>query len=281
MQNQIKNFEVQPCGNWIISGDEYAKFPKAMWIQRKVDGIRNIMILSNEPKSLSRNNKPNYNTEEMLTVLSKYADGYVIDGELFAGSWDKTITAVKTHQYKFDKLVFYVFDIIPLSEFENKICNKTLRERDKLLYEIICRCNHPKIEYLEHEEVRSNADVLGVTKKYIEKGYEGSVLKDPDSLYGYSRGNGWYKYKEVNTFDYRITGVMEGGGRLRGRLGSLLIDVDGVRVAVGTGFTDEQRTMFWNSREQIMGKYVEVKFQQKNSSGSLRHPVFVHLREDK
>ena len=274
-------FEVQLCGIWIIKEGEDIEFDRKMWIQPKIDGIRNIMILSDNPISLSRNAKPNYNTEEMIEALSKYAKDFVIDGELFAGSFDKTITAVKTHNYKADELIFYTFDIIPLSEFKDKTCTLKLRGRDKVLKDVINKCNYPKIKYIGHEEVRSNDDIIKITKRYIEQGFEGSIIKDPDSLYGYSRGNSWYKFKQAETFDYRIIDTLEGTGKYKGMLGSLVMDVNGIRVNVGTGFTDSDRKKIWYTRNNLAGKYVEVKFQKKTKSGSLRHPSFITIREDK
>jgi len=84
VESPKRNIEIQLCGKWIIKEGENTALPKPMWIQRKIDGIRNIMILPDNPQSLSRSGNPNYNTEEMIGVLSRYAKGYVVDGELYA-----------------------------------------------------------------------------------------------------------------------------------------------------------------------------------------------------
>lgn len=57
-------------------------------------------------------------------------------------------------------------------------------------------------------------------------------------------------------------------------------------VKVGSGFTDEQRTEFWNNRENVIGEICEVKYKEisrdKNTGfESLQFPVFVRLRTDK
>jgi ATP-dependent DNA ligase len=64
-------------------------------------------------------------------------------------------------------------------------------------------------------------------------------------------------------------------------LGAFLLEsANGRKVKVGTGFTDKQRTEFWNNRDTYKGKIVEVSAQEI-SKHSLRFPSFVKMREDK
>ena len=60
-------------------------------------------------------------------------------------------------------------------------------------------------------------------------------------------------------------------------IGSLVVDYKGVRVSVGTGFTDEQRVEFYKDTPEI----IEVNYQEVTKDGSLRFPSFVRIREDK
>jgi ATP-dependent DNA ligase len=72
-----------------------------------------------------------------------------------------------------------------------------------------------------------------------------------------------------------------GTGKNANRLGNFIVDVDGVKVNVGEGITDKQRDEFWQNKNKLIGKIIEVKFQEKTPDGSLRFPRFVRHRMDK
>ena len=61
---------------------------------------------------------------------------------------------------------------------------------------------------------------------------------------------------------------------------------DGNIVKVGSGFSDEERKLFWNSPDIILNKVVEVKYfeesQNADGSYSLRFPTWCsNIRIDK
>ena len=71
----------------------------------------------------------------------------------------------------------------------------------------------------------------------------------------------------------------------KGTLGKLVVDYKGFEVRVGSGLTDEERDNIWNNPESAIGHLIEVKYMQEskdeNGDLSLRHPVFVRIRDDK
>ena len=99
---------------------------------------------------------------------------------------------------------------------------------------------------------------------YLEAGYEGLVLRQGDT---------WLKVKPLETYDVRVTGIKEGTGRNKGRLGALLTEMGNV----GTGFSDEQREQFFNNPPDM----IEVECMELTPSGKFRHPRFVRERWDK
>ena len=114
---------------------------------------------------------------------------------------------------------------------------------------------------------------------------EGLML-NKDVPYRRTRHKGILKVKRFYTMDLPIIRCEEGTGRLVGTLGAFVLDYKGNEVKVGSGFTDEQRTSFWNNREDIVGTLCEVKYKeisQDKGTGlySLQFPVFVGLRTDK
>ena len=104
--------------------------------------------------------------------------------------------------------------------------------------------------------------------KAVDMGYEGIVLKDPEA--GYVQGERvWAKAKPEHTEDLRVVDVM--------RNGSLVVSRRGVKVVVGIGLSRNVRS----AGAAMLGRLVEVRYQEVTAAGSLRHPVLVRVRDDK
>ena len=91
-------------------------------------------------------------------------------------------------------------------------------------------------------------------------------------------------YSGYYTVDLPIIGFENGTGKNENTLGNFVVDFKGNEVRVGSGLTDEERNRFWESREDLIGRIIEVKYKDiskdKNSGKeSLQFPVFVRLRE--
>ena len=81
-----------------------------------------------------------------------------------------------------------------------------------------------------------------------------------------------------------VVDAEEGYGRNKGTLGALVVKYKDNTVNVGSGFTDEERKNFWENREDIIGRVIEVKYKEittdkKTGLESLQFPVFCGLRE--
>lgn len=114
---------------------------------------------------------------------------------------------------------------------------------------------------------------------------EGLML-NLDVPYRRTRHKGILKIKRFYTMDLPIVRCEEGSGRLSGTLGALVVDFKGNEVSVGSGFTDEQRALYWDKRNELQGvlcevKYKEVSTDKKTGQQSLQFPIFVSLRFDK
>lgn len=138
--------------------------------------------------------------------------------------------------------------------------------------------SHTNVSILPHTYVRYPSPVLmeDRLKEVLEQGHEGLVYKVERSFYTSGKSIDWLKMKGVQTLDLRVVGSKPGKGKYEGFIGALLCDYKGVEVAV-SGMTGEQRREF--TRE--LPKLIEVEFQGITSKGSLRHPRFVRVREDK
>jgi DNA ligase-1 len=112
------------------------------------------------------------------------------------------------------------------------------------------------------------------------------MIKDIDAKYECKRSASWLKMKPFIEVSLEVTDVEEGTGRNAGRLGALVCsgqdDGKSITVNVGSGFSDSDRTEFWDGRDSLAGQIVEVRAdavtQNQDGTYSLRFPRFLRFR---
>jgi bifunctional non-homologous end joining protein LigD len=201
------------------------------------------------------------------------------------------------------RLVYFVFDVLYLDGYD--LQGVSLSERKRLLRSLI-----PKTA----SKVRFSVDVPGSGAEFFKQacalGLEGAVSKRADSTYrGGVRTRDWVKVKCAQRQEMVIGGYTDPQGSRSG-FGALLLGVhepDGkLRYSgkVGTGFNDQilaslrrkldglaqSTSSFVNPPRGFEAKGVhwvkpklvaEIAFTEWTQDGTLRHPSFQGLREDK
>lgn len=257
------------------------KFPCI--VEAKYDGVRTLAFVENgNVIYYSRNGKVFENFLCFDKDLLKMGNG-VYDGEVIGVDFNTLMTEAKRkYDVKDIKKTYVIFDYLTLSEFKSKQCTYHQNER-KLQLESRSECfafDHIKIEFgIVAKEMNL---VENKYNEYVNDGFEGIIIKNPNSIYEFKRSNNWIKMKPTATLDLEIVDVKEGKGKYKGKLGSFIVDHKGVKVDVGSGFSDEQRCDFWSYKDQYhIGKIIEVRFQEVTLDGSLRFPTFRQFRPDK
>lgn len=187
------------------------------------------------------------------------------------------------------KLNFIIFDVIPLKTFAYEQPTDKYTERLRVLNEIkyiIAREYLPSLQVVPI--LYSGTDISMIDQCAMEaeaNGWEG-VMINLDKSYQYKRTGNILKYKQFKTIDLMICGYTEGTGKYEGTLGAIVCHYKNNLVAVGSGFTDEQRMHIWANRPIYMGRIIEVKYKDVTSDKftgleSLQFPVFKGFRMDK
>lgn len=116
---------------------------------------------------------------------------------------------------------------------------------------------------------------------YLNRGYEGIVVKNPWSPYvncGNTRRSWeWMRRKPEQTFDATIIDVVEGKGKYEGVLGALIVErvSTGERIKIGGGkLTDKERDHIFRNFERYCGSRCEVVYQRRTATGGYRHPRY-------
>lgn len=235
--------------------------------------------------------------EHITNELAIFGDAYVFDGELTLldrGDMSdneafRTATGIINSDLPDKTSICYtIFDVLPAEEFKNGESSNTYKERrvflDAISQTVLHRSAYVSIlPVLYQGKDQSQIEIL--LDKMVREDKEG-LMVNLDVPYKRKRHNGILKVKRFYTMDLPIVGCEEGTGRLSGMLGAFVLDFNGNKVNVGSGFSDEQRQSFWNRREDIVGtlcevKYKEVSYDKKTGLSSLQFPVFVTLRTDK
>jgi bifunctional non-homologous end joining protein LigD len=198
--------------------------------------------------------------------------------------------------------VYAVFDLIYLDGFN--LTQAPLTDRKALLKKLVPSSTSGVIRFSEH--FHGNGDAF--FKHACEYGIEGIVSKLANSTYESTRNRNWLKVKCNRQQEFVIAGYTPSAKGLPG-FGSLVLGVyeKGKLVyagRVGTGFTFKQRGDLKKQLDKIARKtspiavlpkdpglrethwtepqlIADVAFMEWTSDGSIRHPSFQGLREDK
>ncbi|HXC39973.1 MAG TPA: non-homologous end-joining DNA ligase [Burkholderiales bacterium] len=200
------------------------------------------------------------------------------------------------------RFVYYAFDLPYLDGYDLR--GVPLRQRKRRLEALVAGAGEPLL-YSSHIEGQAAAMLRSACKE----GLEGIVAKAADSVYTQQRTATWLKVKCVRRQEMVVGGYSEPGGS-RTAFGALFLGVyqpDGrLRYSgkVGTGFNEatlqavyrklkpleiarpafanppkgaEARGAHWVKPQLV----AEIAFTEWTDDGTLRHPSFQGLREDK
>lgn len=256
-----------------------------VYVNLKIDGIRaTCEVKDGKATFVSRDghNLPEFLLENIKNEIeTQFKDITIkLDGEIYADDFQNLMKIVQRKKIDLNNTIirnqckYAIFDIIQ----ENTILENRLTLMESLLVE------GTYVKIVKYVKVKRDYQfLLKLARKYIERGNEGIMVKHPLSKYEYKRSKMWMKFKNKNTEDLKVISLVEGekGTKYEGQLGAVLVDFHGVQVSVGSGFTDAQRKEFWNNKDRLLDKIIEVSYMEITKDKSMRHPVFERLRDDR
>lgn len=253
------------------------KYPVAT--QPKLDGVRAII---QESGTTSRNGKDLVSAphihEALKPLFEKYPD-LVFDGELYAHKSDgidfnKIISCVrKTKPTQADlaeskqNIQYWIYDLpSQVGSFEER-------------FKALCDLDLPDCcRIVSTDQVHTMEYIMKIYKEYMEDGYEGQIIRILDSEYENKRSKSLLKHKTFFDKEFTILGVNEGIGKLSGKVGTLMFEIDGKPFNAAVNGDHEYLEKLFKSGT-LIGKQATVKYFELTTDGIPRFPKVIAIRD--
>jgi DNA ligase-1 len=290
------------------STDQPRKLKGIKRLEPKLDGVRVLAVVQGMSVSLfSRNGKEFANFPQIAQDIMRHRAAFqhnlgsggrfVLDGEVTGESFQKLMKqAHRKSDAQTDGMVYNIFDIIPLDDFQRGYWNAQQYKRFDILNRARVVLDKSKVGHslrvVEGLEVDlDTAEGHDIMQRYAEDcvalGFEGIMIKAVDEPYVCKRSDRWMKWKPVISVDLKIVGFEQGTGRNQDRLGAIICEGEDngrlIRVNVGSGLSDSDRDEYWAARNRLLGHLVEIQAdavtQNQDGTYSLRFPRFLRFRD--
>jgi DNA ligase-1 len=302
-KNCIPTFSVALAASYKPGSVNFEDTNQQWYGSRKLDGVRCLAIKQgNEVKFVSRSGKE-FDTLDKVKqeILSLGCDtDFVLDGEMCimnesgADDFQGIIKEIRRKNHTIEKPKFLVFDCLTLDEFESRIGNTNLKERlQRCAIESICtNYNDLKtLTVLEQIHLTSETQFAEMVSDAEKQGYEGIMVR-ANSTYEGKRSNNLLKVKKMHDEEYIVKRcdlgdmrfVENGKEIIKDVLRNIIIEHKGYEVAVGSGFSKQQREHYYANPNELLGKTVTIQYfeETQNQEGglSLRFPVIKHVYQN-
>jgi ATP-dependent DNA ligase len=260
------------------------KYP--CYVQKKLDGMR--MIYNTTTGRITTRQGKEYNiikeSGKLYNELQKLPKGLILDGELYTdklnfetlGVVRKTKKLTKEELENLYKIEYHIYDLIDTTLiFEDR--NKKVKELLLNTYE--------KLIDVETFLVKNEEEIKNYHKKFLETGYEGTMIRNKDSFYKIKqRSSDLLKYKdfqdgEFKIIDYTFEKDTSGADE------NLVVWIINVPQSDGSfikckvrpqGNNGERKELYKKSVEnfdQFKGRKLWTKYFCRTADGSLRFPT--------
>lgn len=289
--NLIHTWDVQ-----LGSSYEKLKLKEGTWfsLSQKLNGNRASFY---KGRLISRQGKEFTGMQHIISDLEQLGMGWFYDGELIRKNIDNLSDGenfrigtgiINSDAESKNEIKFVIFDYFPESDIPNKQSGDKYKVRMNLLNGLRKTIAEKELKNVEVVtmvyEGTDQSQIMKWLDYAVDHGWEGLML-NKDAVYKCKRTTDLIKIKRFYTMDLPVVEVLEGEGRLKGNLGALVVKYKNNTVNIGSGFDDETRKRFWENRELLIGRVVEVKYKEiskdkKTGLESLQFPIYMGLREN-
>ena len=298
-KNCIPTFSVALAASYKPDMVNFEDTNQQWYGSRKLDGVRCLAIKQDgDVKFVSRSGKE-FNTLDKVKqeILDLDCEGdFVLDGEMCmidsngSDDFQGIIKQIRRKNHTIENPKFLVFDCLTIEEFESRTGNTNLYDRYQ-------RCAIKAINMYECDGTLTVLDQIHLTSETQfaemvseaeQQGFEGIMVR-ANTPYEGKRSKNLLKVKKMHDNEYIVKRcdlgdmrfVESGKEVIKDVLRNIIIEHKGCDVAVGSGFSKEQREYYFNNPNELLGKTVTIQYfeETQNQMGglSLRFPVIKHI----
>jgi len=193
-----------------------------------------------------------------------------------------------TFQEALDSVVYTCWDVITVDEYYNKNSKRPYKERFEELKSILVNKQPTRIELVETKEVTTVKESMEHFIEALERGLEGTILKDYKGAWKDGKPNWQVKMKLDMNIDLKIVGFQMGtpGTKNEKWISTLSLESSCGFLKTNPSNMDEKMMQYvTDNQDKLMGKIVEINCkglsQDRDGNWSTMHPSVVEIREDK
>ena len=272
-------FEPMTADTWEKVANKYKIFP--LIADPKLDGMR--MTIQGKD-CISRKGKKILTVGHIVKELEYFFKDFPnvrLDGELYNHEYKEDFNSLMSiaRQMKptkedlklaYEKLEFHVYDCYHYNDV-----NMSAIKRKLWLESNLPVLTFTKLVLFETVENIKELDI--VKEQNLLDGYEGTMTREPQSVYENKRSRWLLKHKDFITEEFTILDIIEGKGNRSGMAGNIVIDYKGNNVDPGIrGNFDYFKELLTNKNAYI-GKLATIRHFGETPDGSLRFPVCIDI----
>lgn len=193
-----------------------SKLLENKWLgSKKIDGVRCLLFMKDGIIQTSSRGGKDYNiaahyiiTDPFVVKLFDLHPDYILDGELYIHgkplSYISGLCRLETLDDRHKELTFQCYDIVreDLSFIQRKDILDSIEKE---------RFSDSKLVIVPHIEVQGKSQIMDLHNRYVNDGYEGLVIRDPNQKYKCgARDRRMVKVKMFQDGEFKIVGITDG-----------------------------------------------------------------------
>lgn len=259
------------------------KFP--VMVQPKLDGIR---CIATKDGLFSRTGKPLTSTPHISDALAPIFAAMptlILDGELYADKLAEDFGRIVSLVRKQDPDAAELAESAATIQYHIYDCpsvaDRPFLERNLTIQHLFIDHDlndYPCLVRVKTLAATSQAMIDGIHGTFLEQGYEGTIVRIPESKYEFKRSKGLLKYKDFLDGEFEIVRIEEGLGSKSGMAGSVVCRTpEGALFGSGVKGSHDHSRQILSDADIYVGGTATIRYFTLTPDLIPRFPVCVAL----
>lgn len=244
-----------------------------IFVQKKFDGMRCLAFIEDgKVKLVSRDNVEITTMNHIVKELESIKSDVILDGELYMlDNFQENMKAIKSYKEGIsEKISYHIYDIVSNDKFSI---------RTKQIKDLIKPLKAKHLEIVSTYSINSEDRLKEYHKKFIEEGFEGTMIRLNEPYKINARSSSLLKYKDFKDIALEIIDIIP--CEQRPSWGKPVFEISGKRFESGMKYSHTEREDFLANKSNYIGKIAELRYFEVSDNGIPRFPVMYGIRIDK